>query len=268
MAKLQDLFTQARRTLGGTSMGFVSKSRSESKAHAAALVVEFPHVADGQAAGVLEAALKAGADGLLLSWDGQEGATLENLKSEIDSAKAGKDQLVTGLRITGSWDKLDRESLAHIKEQGIQYIILPLDAPARLLALEEKDLEKVVTVPMRTGEMYPLFIRNLTAFENISAVLLDFELGAHIGSMSIEDMLQYRAVREAVRFPAFFNIHKQLSEEDAYTITTLGVQAVILQAAATEETMRKQVKALRTLLEKIHKEKEEQDKDSSPLLKQ
>jgi len=267
MAKLQDLFTQARRPLSGNSIGFLGKSRSESKAHAASLVVEFPHSTQGQTPGALEAALKAGADGLLFSWDGQEGAALENLKSEIETAKASKDQLVTGLRITGGWDKLDRETFTQIKEQGIQYIILPLEAPARLLAVEEKDLEKVVTVPMRSGEMYPIFIRNLTAFENVSAVLLDFEMGAHIGSMSIEDVLQYRAVREAVRFPAFFNVQKQLSEEDAYTITTLGIQAVILQAAATEETTRKQVKALRTVLEKIQKDKEEREKDSSALIK-
>ena len=253
MAKLSDMFKQARRAQSGAGIGFLGKSKPETKARAAALVVEFPSFTAGSA----EAALKAGADGLLFSWNGSDSTFLESLKTEIEAAKGAKENLVTGLHVTGGWDTLDRDSLTKLIEQGIQYIVLPLDAPARLLALETKDLEMVVTVPMKSGDMYPLFIRNLAAFDNLAAVLLDFSLTGNVGSMSIEDVLRYRAVREAVRFPALLNVKAGLSEADAYTLLTLGIQAVILAASASDATTTKQIKALRELLEKVHHEEKE-----------
>ncbi|HZO73179.1 MAG TPA: hypothetical protein VFB60_13330 [Ktedonobacteraceae bacterium] len=250
MAKLQDLFTQARRTQGGGGMGFLGKNRASSKAHAAALVVEFSQVSAGGA----ESVLKAGADGLLFTWNGQDGALLESIKKEIDSAKTSDSQIVAGLQITGGWDKLDRESINNLKDLGILYIILPFNAPARLLAMETKDVEKVVTIPVRTEDLYPIFIRNLSALDRIAAVLLDLELSGETGSLSIGDVLRYRAVREAVRFPAFVRVANDLDEAGAYTLNALGVQAVILTADAAEEKTRQEVKHLRELLEKVFQE--------------
>ncbi len=256
MAKLQDMFTQARRAKNSSGMGFLGKGKAEARAHAAALVVKFNQVTVGSA----EAALKAGADGLLFTWDGKDSTLLETLKQEITSAKASNEQVISGLQITGGWEKLDHDSLTNFKDLGLQYIILPFDAPARLLALENKDVEKVVTIPMRSGDMYPLFIRNLTAFDGIAAVLLDFGLTGSVGSMTIEDILNYRAVREAVRFPALLNVGSSQNEDDAYTFLALGVQAVVLTANEIEETTRQQIKALRDGLEKAYHE----EKDTSP----
>lgn len=258
MTKLQDMFTQARRAQSSGGMGFLGKSKSESKARSAALVAEFTSIIGGSA----EAALKAGADGLLFPWDGKDTSTFETLKQEIDAAKASNANTVVGLNITGGLDTLDQESLKQIKEQGVQYIILPFHAPARLLALEMKELEKVVVVPKRKGEIYPLYIHNLTAFDGIAAVLLDFGLSEKIGSMTIEEVLDYRAIREAVRFPAFLHVKSNLTEADAYTISTLGVQAVILTAQDTGEATRQQIKDLRALLEKVHEDEKDQDSPS------
>ena len=202
MAKLHDMFNQARRAQSGGSLGFVGKSKPMTKPRAAALVVEFANFDEGSA----EAAIKAGADGLLFTWDGKDSSSLDTLKKAIDSAKTGSENAVSGLNITGGWDKLERENLEHLKELGVNYIVLPMHSPARLLALEVKDLEVVVSVPMQEGDMYPLFIRNLTAFDNIAAVRLDFSLAGEAGAMTIEDVLHYRAVREAVRFPALLNV--------------------------------------------------------------
>jgi hypothetical protein len=260
MAKLQDLFLQARRAHNSGGMGFLGKNKSEFKARASALIVEIPQASAGSA----EAALKAGADGLLFAWDGKNTAELESIKTEIESAKASNESLVTGLNISGGWDKLDRESIVHLKEQGIQYIILPFTAPARLLALETKDIEKVVMVPMRKEEIYPLYIRNLTAFDGISAVLLDFALTSKIGSMTIEEVLDYRAVREAVRYAAFLHVSGDLTEADAYTISTLGVQALVLTAGTDAEVTRKQIQDLRELLEKTYQDEKEKDGPSLP----
>jgi hypothetical protein len=257
MAKLRDMFTQAQRAQSGGSLGFVGKNKPTTKPRAAALVVELPTFDEGSA----ESAIKAGADGLLFTWDGKDSASLDTLKKAIDSAKAGSENTVSGLNITGNWEKLERENLEHLKELGVNYIVLPMQAPARLLALEVKDLEVVVSVPMQEGDMYPLFIRNLTAFDNIAAVRLDFSLAAEAGTMTIEDVLHYRAVREAVRFPALLNVQENISEDDAYTIVALGVQAVILKASGTDTATKNQITALRELLEKVHHD----DKDTPSL---
>ncbi len=116
---------------------------------------------------------------------------------------------------------------------------------------------------MRQGDMYPLFISNLTAFDDISGVELDFGMANNVGSLSIEEVLQYRAVREALRFPAFIDVKSDLDEADAYTLLTLGVQAFIFTAKDADETTRTQVQALHTLLENVHHE----EKDETPGLR-
>lgn len=259
MAKLVDMFMQARRAQSGGGMGFLGKNKGEFKPRAAALVVELPSITAGSS----EALLKAGADGLLFTWNGSDSSFLETLKQEIDSSKSVNENVVTGLHIANGYEKLDRDSLTQLKDIGVQYIVLPLDAPARLLALEVKDLEVVVTVPMRQGDMYPLFIRNLTAFDGIAGVLLDFGMANNVGNLSIEEVLQYRAVREAVRFPALINVQASLNEADAYTLLTLGVQAIIFTANDAEETTRTQIKALHELLQQVHHE----EKDETPGLR-
>jgi hypothetical protein len=152
MAKLQDMFTQARRGQSNIGMGFLGKARAETKPRSTAIVVEFSRVIAGGA----EATLKAGADGLLFHWDGQDQAVLASLKKEIESAKASNEHLVSGLRLTGDFSHINHETLIQIKEQDFQYIILPFDTPARLLSQETKDLERVVVIPTRTDELYPL----------------------------------------------------------------------------------------------------------------
>ena len=264
MSKLLDMFTQVRRAQGGSGMGFVGKSKAATKPRAAALVVEMSEI-DRES---VEAAIKAGADGLLFTWDGKDKGEneIETLKQALDAATTSDEKIVCGLQVTGGWDKLERESMERFKDAGVEYVVLPLQAPARLLALEVKDLDLIVTVPMREGEMYPLFIRNLTAFENITAVRLDFWLTDEIGTMTIEDALHYRAVREAVRFPALLNVRGNMNAADAYTLVTLGAQAVVLSAGDMGAKTQKQIKALRELLEKVRAEEKEKEKNTPTLL--
>jgi len=253
MAKLHDMFTQARRAQSSGGIGFVGKNKPLTKPRAAALVVELPNIDAGQA----ESAIKSGADGLLFTWDGDNASALESLKDAIDAAQTSGEKVVTGLNITGGWENLERENFEHLKELGVNYVLLPLEAPARLLSLQIKDIELVISVPMHTGDMYPIFMRNLTAFDNISAVRLDFSLSEDISAMSIEDVLHYRAVREAVRVPALLNVQGDLKEDDAYTLLALGVQAMILTASGNDATTQKRIKALRELLEKVHQEEKD-----------
>jgi 2-methylisocitrate lyase-like PEP mutase family enzyme len=253
MGKLQDLFTQVRRAQSSGGIGFVGKSKSLTKPRIAALLVAL----NDFDAGTAESAVKAGADGLLFAWDGKDASSLDTLQKAIEAARSGNENVICGLQITAGWDKLERENVEHLKEQGVNFVVLPLQAPARLLALKIKDLELVVSVPMREGDMYPIFIRNLTAFDTIAAVLLDFWLAGQISTMSIEDVLHYRAVREAVRYPALLNVREDISEDDAFTLTTLGVQAVILTTSATGDKMNQQIQSLREVLEKVHQDEKE-----------
>jgi len=253
MAKLHDMFTQARRSQSSGGIGFVGKNKPITKPRAAALVVEFPNIDAGDA----ESAIKSGADGLLFTWDGNDASALESLKDAIEAAQTSGEKVVSGLNITGGWENLERENFEHLKESGVNYVLLPLEAPARLLSFQIKDLELAISVPMHSGDMYPIFIRNLTAFDNISAVRLDFSLSEDVSAMSIEDVLHYRAVREAVRFPALLNVQGDLNEADAYTLLALGVQAMILTASGSDATTKKQIKALRELLEKVHQEEKD-----------
>lgn len=258
MSKLQDLFTQVRRAQSSGGIGFVGKNKSLTKPRVAALLVAL----NDFDAGTAESAVKAGADGLLFAWDGKDTSSLDTLQKAIEAARSGNENVICGLQITAGWDNLERENVEHLKEQGVNFVVLPLQAPARLLALKIKDLELVVSVPMREGDMYPIFIRNLTAFDTIAAVLLDFWLAGKVSAMSIEDVLHYRAVREAVRYPALLNVRENISEDDAFTLTTLGVQAVILTTSATGDKMSQQIQSLREVLEKVHQDEKETTNNS------
>ncbi|SRR5581483_914297 len=255
MSKLIEMFAQARRAQSGGGIGFIGKNRPAAKPRAAAVVVNFatPDVSH------VEAAIKADADGLLFDWNGEQ-AALEALQKAIDTAQAGEEKVLCGLHITGGWDDIERETFEHLKELHVGYVILPMNAPARLLALQVKDLELVVSVPMQAGELYPIFMRNLTAFEGLAAVRLDFQLQDTISSLSIEDVLRYRAVRDAVRFPAMLNVDSDISEADAYTLLTLGVQAMIIAADTSSEKIKQHVRQMRILLEQVfHEEKDSKE---------
>lgn len=254
MTKLLDMFAQARRGQSGSGIGFLGKSKAELKPRAAAIVVEFTNINASSA----EAAAKAGADGLLFAWDAAQ-TDLETVKAALDAARSSNEKIVCGLRLSGDLDTLSREQLEQFKEEGINYIILPLQAPARLLAVHVKDFESVLTIPMHENdiETYLLLIRNLAAFDTIAAVSLDFGLNDTVGELTIEDVLQYRAVREAVRFPAMVNIEGEINEADAYTLTALGIQAIVLPEGKNDTQTKKAIASVSELLEKVHQVEKE-----------
>lgn len=254
MSKLLDMFSQARRGQSGSGMGFLGKSKAELKPRAAAIVVEFTQTDASSAEGTA----KAGADGLLFDWDSAQ-TNLETIKAAVDAAKTSNEKIVCGLRLSGDLDTLTREHLEQFKEQGINYVILPLQAPARLLALHIKEFDSALTIPMRESDLetYLLLIRNLSAFDTIAAVSLDFGLGNSVAQLTIEDVLHYRAVREAVRFPAMVNVAGNINEADAYTLTALGIQAIVLPAGKSDTQTKKAIESVRELLEKVYRVEKE-----------
>ena len=254
MGKLSSLFAQVRKARSGKGIGFVGKNTPAVKPRAAALLVEL----SGTDAGNAEAAVKAGADGLIFAWKGN--GDTEELGKAIQTAQAAGEDVLSGLHLLAGLEKLERKDFEHFKELGVGFVVLPLNAPARLLALQIKDLEAVVSVPMRDGELYPIFIRNLSAFENVAAIHLDFGLSSEVSGMSIEDVLHYRAVREAVHAPALVHVKGTPNEDDAYSLLTLGIQAVVLAESKDQATTDQQIRSLHSLLEKVHHEDGETSK--------
>jgi hypothetical protein len=87
-------------------------------------------------------------------------------------------------------------------------------------------------------------------------------LSNEVGNLSIENVLRYRAVREAVHAPALVYIKGTPNEDDAYTLLALGIQAVVLPESKDSATTSQQIKALHELLEKVYQE----DKDTTSSL--
>lgn len=257
MGKLSDLFAQVRKARSGKGIGFVGKNAPTLKAREAALLVEF----HGAEAGKAEAAIKAGADGLIFIWDGQNSEQTDALHNAVEAAQSAGEHILCGLHLTDGWDTLGRKDFEHFKELGLNFVVLPFNAPARLLGMHVKDLEAVVSLPMRDDELYPNFVRNLSAIEKIAAIHLDVNLGSEISNLSIENVLHYRAVREAVRVPALIHADSTLTENDAYTLLTLGIQALILTEDKDMASTEQHIIAIRKMLEKVH----EDEKDASLL---
>jgi predicted RNA-binding protein YlqC (UPF0109 family) len=253
MGKLSDLFTQVRRARSGKGIGFVGKNSPTLKAREAALLVELR----GTDAGKAEAAIKAGADGLIFAWGGQSNGDTDALHSAIEAAQSANEHILCGLHLTGGWQALERKDFEDFKELGVSFIMFPLSAPTRFLGMHVKDLEAVVSIPMREGELYPVFIRNLSAIEKIAAIHLDFNLDSEMSSMSIEDVLHYRAVREAVHAPALVHVSSTLNENDAYALLTLSIQAMVLAEGKDMATTGQQITAIREVLEKVHHDEKE-----------
>src|SRR5579864_4671937 len=103
MSKLLDMFSRVRRAQSSNGIGFVGKNKATTKPRATALIIEFADIDVASA----EAAIKAGADGLLFLWDGKETSEFETLKQAIDAAKTSDSNAVCGLQITGGWDTLE-----------------------------------------------------------------------------------------------------------------------------------------------------------------
>nr|BBH94883.1 hypothetical protein KTA_30820 [Thermogemmatispora argillosa] len=257
MSKFSDMLSQARRGQSGGTIGFFGgKSRPAVKPRAAALLIEFPAVDTGQA----EAAIKAGANGLLFHWSGStlEGASLATLKQLSETIQSQDENAALGLRLLGDGAGIERKTLEDLKEHGVHFLIVPLQAPARLLNVHLKDFDIAVTLPWRSNDpLYPLVIRNLGAFEGVSALHLDGR-ELLLERLSIEEALGYRAMREALRLPALLSLTALQSEAAAYGLLALGVQAIIVPAAESAAATMQRIQEQREWLEKVHRPEEKE----------
>jgi hypothetical protein len=257
MSKFSDMLSQARRGQSGGAIGFFGgKSRPAVKPRAAALLIEFPAVDAGEA----EAAIKAGANGLLFHWSGSplESASLATLKQLSEAIQSQDENAALGLRLLGNGANIERKMLESLKEHGVHFLIVPLQAPARLLSTHLKDFDLAVTLPWRGNDpLYPLVVRNLGAFEGLSALHLDGR-ELPLERLSIEEALGYRAIREALRLPALLSLTSLNSEAAAYGLLTLGVQAVIVPASESTAATTQRIQELREWLEKVHRQEEKE----------
>ncbi len=260
MSKLSEMLSQARRGQSG-SIGFLGgKGKPAVKPRAAALVIEFP----GLNAGEAEAAIKAGANGLLFNWSGGQPDNIETLKAICEATHSSDEKAVVGLHLTGNWEGIERATLEGLNELGADFIVLPFEAPARLLSARIKGLDLVVTVPLESNQpFYSLFVRNLSAFGSVSALHLESE-ALKLETLSVREAMSYRAVRDAVRLPALFSLRELSSEAAAYGLLALDAQAVIVSAGSTPTATTQRIQTARELLEQLHAELKDTDTATLP----
>jgi hypothetical protein len=151
---------------------------------------------------------------------------------------------------------LAADALQGIRENGTDFVSFPLDAPARLLQERPEGLDRIITLRQQDGsddERYLRLVRSLNLL-SVQVVHLFANLTAgRLHDLRIEELLNFRVVREQLRFPVVTNVSGHLGNEEARILVKLGISAVIVQAAEGEDTsaLESRVAGLREELERV-----------------
>ena len=253
MGKLLETLQRVEKSSGG-GMGFLGKSQAQSKAKAAGILVALSQ-AD---AGAVEAVAKAGVDAVIFSVQAgkstSKGLSLETYRKAAESLRAVNRPW--GLDLAAVVASLPAEAIKGIREDGADFVSFPLDAPARLLQERPEGLDRIVTVQQPGGEDDERYLRLVRSVNLLSVQVVQFlsNLTAQrLHDLRIDELLNYRLVREQLRFPVLANVGGDLGNEEVRILIKLGVSAVILQAAEgeTPSALAQRVTAVREELERV-----------------
>ncbi|HLV98608.1 MAG TPA: hypothetical protein VKT82_08025 [Ktedonobacterales bacterium] len=253
MGKLIDTLQRVGKSSGG-GMGFSGKNQAQTKAKAAGILVALSQ-AD---AGAVEAVAKAGADGVIFvlqnGKSASKGLSLETYRKAAEPLRAANRPW--GLDLVEIADTLPADSLKGLREDGADFASFPLDAPARLLQERPEGLDRIITLRQQDGnddEHYLRLVRSLNLLSVQVVHLLANLTAGRLHDMRIEELLQFRVVREQLRFPVLANVSGNLGNEEARILVKLGISAVMLQAAEGESAsaLASRVSALREELERV-----------------
>jgi hypothetical protein len=247
MGKLVDKLHRVSQGAGAT-FGFLGGRSPAQKPRPAALLVSVD-VAD---AAVAEAALKNGADGLILTnWTPQAG--LGAMKSLLEA----KD-LVWGVDLTASAG--DAGVLKGAAETGAGFALLGPGGSARILFEEVDKFDLIGAIEMPTSELGLLLIRGQNLLP-VQVGLLQPEIAPReVARMTVADYARLRLVIESLRFPVLLALQTAPEVDDVKTLVHLGVAGVVLKGqGAAAQTFGAQVKTLRETLEKTPAPKEDRE---------
>jgi hypothetical protein len=235
-------------------MGFLGKNQSQTRAKAVGILVALSQ-ADAAA---VEAVSKAGADGMIFALQGgksaDKGLSLEAHRKAAESLRAANKPW--GLDLTALVDTLPADALKGMREDGADFVSFPLDAPARLLQERPDGLDRIITLRQQDGgddERYLRLVRSLNLLSVQVVHLLANLTAGRLHDLRIEELLNFRVVREQLRFPVLSNVSGTLGNEEARLLVKLGLSAVILQAGDGESAtaLASRVSALREELERV-----------------
>jgi hypothetical protein len=253
MGKLIESLHRAGKSSGG-GMGFLGRSQAQTKPKAVGLLVAL-----GQAdAGAVEEVTKAGADGVIFAVQNgktaSKGFSIEAYQKAAEPLHAANRPW--GLDLAEVVGSLPADALKGIREGGADFVSFSLDAPARLLQERPEGLDRIITLREPTGDDDERYLRQVKSVNLLSVQVVHFlsHLTAErLRDLRIDELLNYRLVREQLRFPVLVNVSGDVGNEEARLLVKLGVSAVILQPAEGERpsALAQRVTALREVLERV-----------------
>lgn len=175
-----------------------------------------------------ERAVAAGVSGLVVRVPGGQAEDLTGSRREVLAALlAAADGRPLGLAFDGPV-QLSRDAVAALTEGGVDFILMQAEEmPAALL-----DAAKVATVVTVQAGYTDTQLRSLGELE-VDAV--HFAVAPSQPSrqgLTIADMVQYQRLALLVHKPSIAAVTAQLSPDDVAQLHALGVQALLLDAAA------------------------------------
>jgi hypothetical protein len=247
MGKLVEKLHQVSQATG-TTIGFLGGRAPAQKPRPAALLVAL----DVAETALAEAALKAGADGLILTnWTPSGG--LGGLKSVL-----APKEVVWGVELAAAGT--DADVLKRAAEAGAAFAILDPSAPARSLFGEIEKFDLVAGVEMPTSELGLVLIRSQGLLPAQVGLLRPEMAQRDVARMTVADYARLRVVVESLRFPVLLALQAAPDEQDVSTLVHLGIAGLVLKGqGVSAQQLGAQVQALRETLEKTPTPKEDRE---------
>lgn len=240
MGKLVEKLQQITQGSSG-AVGFVGLARPQGQARSprpAAVLI----TADAGSASQAEAALKQGADAVILS--GWRSAS----DSEAIAAAATANNAIWGIEYSA--ESHDEGALKKAKDAGASFAVVQGTTSAHALFEEIDGFDVVVAVDVPTDDLGLLLLRA----ENLlpaQAALVQAKLSpSALAKMSVSNFARLKLACEALRFPTLLTLSSAPDQAYVRTLVRLGVSGLVLPAEGTAEKLGTQVKALREQLEK------------------
>jgi hypothetical protein len=253
MGKLIETLQRVGKSSGG-GIGFLGRNQTQTKPKALGMLVALSQ-AD---AGAVEAVAKAGADGVIFVVQNvksvSKGLAVEAYQKAAEPLRAANRPW--GLELSEVAASLPADALKGIREGGADFVSFPLEAPARLLQERPEGLDRIITLrgPRdEENESYLRLVRSVNLLSVQVAHFLSNLTAERLRDLRIEELLNYRMVRELLRFPVLVNVGGNIGNEEARILVKLGVSAVIIQQSEGESAsaLTQRVTALREELERV-----------------
>ncbi len=223
-------------------MGFLGLARQQGQARSPRPAAVFVSVDAGSAAAG-EAALKQGADGIILTgWKSG---------SDVSAAKAAAEANGAIFGVEYGAESYDEGVLKKAKEAGASFAVVQGTSSAHVLVEEVEGFDVVVAVDVPKDDLGLVLLRAENMVPAQAALLRAQITPNGLAKMTVADFARLRLAAEALRFPVLLTLAGAPDDAHVRTLARLGVSGLVLPAEGVNaEKLGAQVKALREQLEK------------------